>query len=146
MIRKPNLITTEILLTCGNPGCATCSIAIRDGSGKWIISCIKELEVCSNFVVENIGLRHGLLMAQNRGLLLVQIEIDAIFSFQAFSHSHLTHSIYVYSPLEDCKALMILLENPPIKHIYIEANGVTNWMAKNDVAFCDSLLVFLSTP
>ena len=42
--------------------------------------------------------------------------------------------------------LMLFLRNPPIKHIYREANSVTDWIAKKATNSCNDLAVFYQPP
>ena len=54
--------------------------------------------------------------------------------FHILSNSDMLYSTYVCNLVENCKSLMMLLRNPPIKHththththIYGEVNGVVN--------------------
>ena len=84
------------------------------------------LGVNSNFVVELYGLRDDLLLVQNRGLLLVQIELDSLSIYNNLKMTNPSYPTHVYSLIEYCKQLLTFLGSPPTKHIYKEANGVVD--------------------
>ena len=41
---------------------------------------------------------------------------------------------------------MTILGDPPIKHVYREANMVADWVAKSVNCFCNDLVIFEQPP
>ena len=104
------------------------------------------LEVTPNFVVELYGLRDGHLLAKNRSLLLVLIEIDSMVVYYALNKDKPDICTSIYNLIEDCRTFLNFLGKPPIKLVYREANGVVDWMTKNAYVFCNDLNVYEHLP
>ena len=130
----------------GNSGPASSFAIIRNSDGVWMVGCVRGLRVASNFVAELRGLRDGLLLAKNRRLLPILIETDSMVVYYALSKDNFDVTTSMYNLVEDCRTLINLLGKPPIKHIYREANGVANWMAKNAYNFCSDHNVYEQPP
>ena len=108
----------------GNLGTTSYSVVIHNNDGVLIASCVKGLGVTSNFVVELCGLKDGLLLAKNRSLLPVVIEIDSLVVYHALNNNNADIFASVYNLIEHCRTLLNILGKPPITHVYPEANGV----------------------
>ena len=61
--------------------------------------------------------------------------------FYVSSNPNPTCFANIYSLLEDYRKLITFLDNPPIKLIYREANGVVNWSIRNYYNFCNDLII-----
>ena len=61
----------------------------------------------------------------------MEIEIDDIcLCFMVLSKSNLYYLIHVNILIKDCRLMMLMLGNHLVKHIFLEVNGVIDWMAK----------------
>ena len=134
----------------GNTGRAGASRIIRDQWGKWIGGFSNNIGITHSMMVELWAIREGLKYAWNNGYIYINLQVDSklahnwitnLNSFFPLEYSHLIH---------DCRSL---LERPwvvKIDHIWREANGCANLLAKKGAnqfereIFYDTCLAFLT--
>ena len=77
---------------------------------------VKGLGITSNFMIELFDLRNGLLLAQNRRLLPMLIEVDAMAMFHAISgcDPNILSMFIIYLKT---RKLLTILDNPSTRHI-----------------------------
>ena len=117
-------------LANGNHGPATYSAIVGDSNGKWVVACNRELGHTTNFVAKLRDLRDGLLFIKSRGLLHIMTEVDFLSVINTLINLHKPNPTSAFSLIENCKYLLQLLGNLTIRHVYREANVVTEFIAK----------------
>ena len=74
------------------------------------------------------------------------MEIDSLSMLKAIQSIDNSYPTHVYSLIEYCKLLLRILGNPPIEHVYREANVMANWLAKKAVNSSFDFTMYDSPP
>ena len=113
----------------GNPGLASASELLRNSSGDWISIFSLHMGITSNNIAELGAVHQGLLLAWNLGFKFIHLEID---SMRVLSRLTNTNDIPpIINPiLCDCRNLMECDWTIQVYHIFREANGYADALAK----------------
>ena len=88
------------------------------------------------------ALKDGLNLAIDLGILLLEIEMDFLVAVELVK-SITTPNAFLSTIVTNCRSLMERFEICSLKHIFREANGYADLLAK---AGCDRTLDFISFP
>ena len=88
------------------------------------------------------ALKDGLMLTIDLGILNLEVEMDSLVAVELLS-SVTTPNAFLGSIVTDCRYLMESFEHSSLKHIFREANGYADLLAK---AVCNQLLNFISFP
>ena len=92
--------------------------------------------------VELRAFKDGLMLATELGILKLEVEIDSLVAVELIK-SITIPNVFLSSIVADCRYLMESFEHSSLKHIYREANGCADLLAK---AGCAQFLDFISFP
>ena len=126
----------------GNPGLAGGGGVIRNHVGEWVGSFSRAIGVTSSVQAELRTLKDGLKLAIDLGILNLEIEMNSLVAVQCVN-SLSTPNAFLSTIVTDCRSLMERIENCSLKHIFREANGCADLLAK---AGCDQYQDFISFP
>nr|XP_009765799.1 PREDICTED: uncharacterized protein LOC104217298 [Nicotiana sylvestris] len=116
----------------------------RDSRGQWTLGFNMRIDHTTNIYMEILALLHSIKIALKENLLPLIIETDCLeLSYLLKSKNCLYQNL-----LDDCRYLLGKANDPPVKHIFREANGVADLLAKNGRSldsFC-FLHIYVSPP
>ncbi|KAH7845274.1 hypothetical protein Vadar_000239 [Vaccinium darrowii] len=120
----------------GSLGQATGGGLIRDDKGNWIVGFHRSFRALQGLEAEFWALRDGLLLAQNKRLVPLKVEMDALAAIQLISDSNQTRH-FLSNIIHDCRCLMRQLGVVKIDHAYREGNKCADLLAS--MSFNDDL-------
>jgi ribonuclease HI len=126
----------------GNPGLAGGGGVIRNHLGDWVGGYSRAIGHTTSVQAELRALKDGLMLAIDIGILNLEIEMDSLVAVELLK-SITSPNAFLSSIVIDCRYLMERFEHFSLKHIFREANGCADLLAK---AGCDQLLDFISFP
>ncbi|KAH7846405.1 hypothetical protein Vadar_013667 [Vaccinium darrowii] len=109
---------------------------IRDDKGNWIVGFHRSFRALQGLEAEFWALRDGLLLAQNKRLVPLKVEMDALAAIQLISDSNQTRH-FLSNIIHDCRCLMRQLGVVKIDHAYREGNKCADLLAS--MSFNDDL-------
>lgn len=107
----------------------------RDTNGEWVLG-------YSGNILELIALTQGLRLAFQKNLQPIEVNIDYLDQDIATIINSTEHTNY-WNIIHDCRALLHLLGNPPISHVYGESNQVADALAKEGASMYSINPVFI---
>ncbi len=125
-----------------NPSLAGGGGILRNHLGDWVGGFSWAIGYTINVQAELRALKDGLMLAIDLGILNLEVEMDSLVAVKLFN-SITTPNAFLSLIVADCRYLMESFEHASLKHIFREANGCTDLLAKAD---CDQLLDFISFP
>lgn len=121
----------------GNPRCAGCGCVIRDHHKRWLIGADQNLGICTAFQAEIWVAFIDLRLAWEHRFRHVILEIDSSSTYQLLTASSLPGREW-HVLVAECKAIMSRDWMVIIKHVYHEANyitdGVANWVISQNTS------------
>ncbi|XP_019198971.1 PREDICTED: uncharacterized protein LOC109192724 [Ipomoea nil] len=128
-----------------NTGMASAGGVIRDHTGAWLVGFSTKVGTTSSFMAELWGLREGLLIANNRGLVRLVAEVDSISVVNAIKGDS-TSRPEANTLISDCKSLMTRLGSCDLRHTLREGNSCADFMANLGQNSSWGTTVFLHPP
>ena len=107
--------------------------------GGWIF---RAIGITTSVQAALRALKDGLNLAIDLGILNLEIEMDSLVAVK-FVNSITTPNPFLSTIVTDCRSLMERFENCSLKHIFREANGCVDLLAKTG---CDQRPDFISFP
>jgi ribonuclease HI len=126
----------------GNPGLAGGGGVIRNHVGDWVGSFSRTIGVTTSIQAKLRALKDGLNLAIDLRILHLEIEMDSLVAVELVK-SITTPNAFFSTIVTDCRSLMKRFEICSLKHIFREANGCADLLAK---AGCDQTPDFISFP
>jgi ribonuclease HI len=117
----------------GNPGLAGGGGVIRNHVGDWVGGFSRAIGFTTSVQAELRALKDGLLLAIDLEILNLEIEMDSLVAVELIN-SITTPNAFLSTIVTDCRYLMERFELCSLKHIFREANGCADLLAK---AGCD---------
>ncbi len=117
----------------GNLGLAGGGGVIRGHVGDWVGGFSRAIGVTTSVQAELRALKDGLNLAIDLGILHLEIEMDSLVAVELVK-SITTPNAFFSTIVTDCRSLMKRFEICSLKHIFREANGCADLLAK---AGCD---------
>lgn len=116
----------------------------RDSRGQWTLGFNMRIDHATNIYMEILAILHGVKIDLKENLLPLIIETDCLELTYLFQSKNYLYKNLLY----DCRYLLGKANDPPVKHIFREANGVADLLAKNGCSldsFC-FLHTYVSPP
>jgi ribonuclease HI len=126
----------------GNLGLTEGRGVIRNHVGDWVGGFSRAIGVTTSVQAELRALKDGLNLAIDLGILHLEIEMDSLVAVELVK-SITTPNAFLSIIMTDCRSLMERFEICSLKHIFREANGCADLLAK---AGCDQTPNFISFP
>ena len=124
----------------GNPGLAGGGGVIWNHLGEWVGGFSRVIGFTTSVQAKLRTLKGGLLLAIDLGILQLKIEMDSLLAVELIN-SITTFNTFFSTIVDDYKYLMESCKLSSLKHIFREANGYVDILAKAD---CDQLSDFIS--
>ncbi|OIT03397.1 hypothetical protein A4A49_57599, partial [Nicotiana attenuata] len=115
-----------------------------DNEGNWILGFNMGYKYATNIYMEILALLHGIKLAITKKLFPLVIETDCL---ELLNHLKSNNGLY-QNLIDDCRYLLRMAHDPQLNHIFREANGVADLLAKNGCSlntFC-TLQIFAVAP
>ena len=122
----------------GNPGPAGGGGVIRDSLGTWIQGFSRSIGFATSVQTELRALLDGLLMAIELDIQYLEIEMDSLVAIDLILDNKSTN-VFLSSMVHDCRSLMDKFVRFSLRHVYREANGCADLLAKSG---CDQIVEF----
>jgi ribonuclease HI len=126
----------------GNPGLAGGGGVIRNHVGDWVGGFSRAIGITTSVQAELRALKDGLNLAIDLGILNLEIEMDSLVAVELVN-SITTPNAFLSTIVTDCRSLMERFERCSLKHIFREANGCADLLAKSG---CDQSPDFIAFP
>ena len=126
----------------GNLGLAGGGGVIRNHVGDWVGGFSRAIGITTSVQAELRALKDGLNLAIDLGILNLEIEMDSLVAVECIN-SITTPNVFLSTIVSDCRSLMEGFEMCSLKHIFREANGCADLLAKSG---CDQFSDFISFP
>ena len=114
---------------------------VRDwvGGFSWAIG------ITTSVQAELKALKDGLNLAIDLGILNLEIEMDSLVAVE-FVNSITTPNPFLSAIVTDCRSLMERFESCSLKHIFREANGCADLLAKTGCDQSSDFITFANAP
>ena len=119
---------------------------LHDSSGIWISGFSLNMVIATNNVAELAAVRQGLLLAWELGFKFIQFEIDFVTVLSWLSNINYTYPPNVVSLICDCRSLMEKAWEVQAHHIYCEADGCAEALAKRGIHQQHLLSIYTTCP
>ncbi len=113
----------------GNPGIAGGGGLIRDSNGGWVGGFARAIGVTTSVQTELRALKDGLMLAIDLGIPYLAIEMDSLVAVE-FVNSKTMPNVFLSAIVNDCRCLLERFERYTLHHIFREANGCADALAK----------------
>ena len=113
----------------GNPRMAGGGGVIWNHVGDWEGGFSRAIGVTTSVQAELRALKDGLELAIDLGILNLEIEMDSLVAVELVN-SITTPNVFLSAIVTDCRSLMERFELCSLKHIFREANGCADVLAK----------------
>jgi ribonuclease HI len=129
----------------GNPGIAGGGGIIRDSNGGWVGGFARAIGVTTSVQAELRALKDGLMLAIDLGIPYLAIEMDSLVAVE-FVNSKTMPNVFLSAIVGDCRCLLERFERYTLHHIFREANGCADALAKAGCAQLVDFISFTSAP
>ncbi|OIS97442.1 hypothetical protein A4A49_62516, partial [Nicotiana attenuata] len=110
----------------GNPGVGGIGGVFRDDRGRWVLGFNMGFDHATNIYMEILALLHGVKLALTKKLSPLVIETDCLKLLNLLKSNNCLYQ----NLIDDCRYLLRKASDPQLKHVFREANGVANLLAK----------------
>jgi ribonuclease HI len=129
----------------GNPGLAGGGGVIRNHLGEWLGGFSRSIGFTTSVQAELRALKDGLLLAIDLEILNLEIEMDSLVAVDLINSSN-TSNAFLSTIVTDCRCLLERFDHWSLKHVFREANGCADLLAKSGCAQQHDLLYFPNAP
>jgi ribonuclease HI len=129
----------------GNPSLAGGGGVIRNHVGDWVGGFSRAIGVTTSVQAELRALKDGLNLAIDLGILNLEIEMDSLVAVELVN-SIATLNAFLSTIVTDCRSLMEGFESCSLKHIFREANGCADLLAKSGYDQNPDFISFSNAP
>ena len=113
----------------GSPMKAGGGGVLRSSDGEWVASFMRKLGNMSSIVAKLWALKDGLNVAKQLGIENICIEMDAVFIVHLVSSPSVVN-LMLEPLLTDCRNLIKTFPNHMVTHVFKEANGCVDCLAR----------------
>ncbi|OIT03423.1 hypothetical protein A4A49_57577, partial [Nicotiana attenuata] len=125
---NPNFYKLNIDGLCvGKPGVGVIGGVFRDDRGHWILGFNMRIDHATNIYMEILALLHGVKLALTKKLFPLVTETDCLELINLLKYNNCLYQ----NLIDDCRYLLRKVNDPQLKHVFREANGVADLLAKN---------------
>ena len=114
----------------GNPGLAGAGGVLRDHRGQWISGFSLRGGFATNNMAELAAVRQGLGMTWNKGYKLLHLELDSKVVLSWLTNHNMNYPTNLLLLICDCRNLLHQEWEVHVHHVYREANGCADLLAK----------------
>ena len=114
----------------GNPRPAGAGGVLRDHRGQWITGFSLHGGFASNNMDELAAVKKGLEMAWNKGYKLLHLELDSKVVLSWLTNQNMNYPTNLLPLICDCRNLLHQEREVHVHHVYREANGCADLLAK----------------
>ena len=114
----------------GNPGLAGAGGVLRDHWGQWISGFSLHVGLATNNMAELAAVRQGLEMAWAMGSKYLQLDLDSKVVLIWLTNPCVNYLTNMMPLICDCRNLLALKWEVHMQHVYREANGCVDELAK----------------
>uniref|UniRef100_A0A2N9FT32 CCHC-type domain-containing protein n=1 Tax=Fagus sylvatica TaxID=28930 RepID=A0A2N9FT32_FAGSY len=132
-------------LVMGELGLAGGGGVIQDYLGNWVGVFSRSIGITSSVQAELRALKDGLQLALDLEIPNLEIEMDSAVAVKLL-HSTNSSNAFLSSIVNDCRYLLERFEAYTLKHIYREANGCADTLAKAGCVQHSDFLLYTSAP
>ena len=129
----------------GNPVKVGGGGVLRSSSGDWIGGFMSKMGSTSSTVAELWALKDGLTMAKQMRIENICIEMDAEFIVQLVSRPSMVN-LMLEPILSECRNLIQTFPNSSVAHVFMEANGCADRLARMGAELVVTDFLFLFEP
>ena len=129
----------------GNPVKVGGGGVLRSSSGDWIGGFVRRTGSTSSTVAELWALKDGLTMAKQMGIENICIEMDVELIVQLVSRPSMVN-LMLEPLLSECRNLIQTFPSSSVAHVFREANGYVNRLARMRVELVVTDFLFLFEP
>ena len=129
----------------GNPVKVGGGGILRSSSGDWIGGFVRKMGSTSSTVAELWALKDGLTMAKQMGIENICIKMDAEFIVQLVSRPSMVN-LMLKPLLSKCRNLIQTFPNSLVVHVFREANGYADRLARMGAELVVTDFLFLFEP
>ncbi|OIT22333.1 putative ribonuclease h protein [Nicotiana attenuata] len=129
----------------GNPGRVGIGGVIRDWDSNWIIGFTMSIHHATNIFTEGLALIQGLRIAIQQSIRRLVVETDCNLLINMLTNENGPYQ----NLITDCRWMLTRAGEPQVTHVFREANGVADIMAKhgsNSNSFGNPMLYFSPPP
>jgi ribonuclease HI len=129
----------------GNLGLAGGGGVIQNHLGEWVRGFSRAIGFTTSVQAELRALKDGLLLAIDLEILNLEIEMDSLVAVDLINSST-TSNAFLSTVVDDCRYLLERFELRSLNHIFREANGYADLLAKAGCAQQSDFVFFLNAP
>ena len=130
----------------GNPGLAGAGRVLRDYRGRWIAGFSLHVGLTTNNMAELAAVRQGLEMAWNMGFKFLHLELDSKVVLSWLTNTNVNYPTNMMPLICDCRNLLDQEWEVHVQHVYCEANGCADDLAKRGTRQQTLVLVYSTYP
>ena len=117
-------------IALGNLGLAGAGVVLRDHWGQWISGFSLHVGLATNNMAELAAVRQGLEMAWAMGSKYLQLDLDSKVVLIWLTNPCVNYLTNMMPLICDCRNLLALKWEVHMQHVYREANGCVDELAK----------------
>ena len=129
-----------------NLGLAGAGGVLRDHQGRWLTGFSTRLEIASNNLAELAAVRQGLMLAWNKGVKFLQLELDSKVVLHWLTNKNINYPTNMLPLICDCRNLLDRGWEVHVHHVYREANGCADALAKRGTHQHTRMAVYSDCP
>ena len=103
---------------------------LRDHQGRWITGFSTRVGVTTNNMTELVAVRQGMMIAWNKGVKFLQLELDSKVVLHWLTKKNMNYPTNMLPLICDRKNLLDREWEVHVHHVYHEANGCADALAK----------------
>ena len=119
---------------------------MRDHRGQWITSFSLRGGFATNNMAELAAVRQGLGMTWNKGYKLLHLELDSKVVLSWLTNQNMNYPTNLLPLICDCRNLLHQEWEVHVHHVYREANGCADLLAKRGTRQQPLVCVYSSCP
>ncbi|OIT02175.1 putative ribonuclease h protein, partial [Nicotiana attenuata] len=124
---NPSFYKLNIDGSCvGNPGVGGIGGVFRDDRGRWILGFNMGFDHATNIYMGILALLHGVKLVLTEKLFPLVIETDCLELLNLLKSNNCLYQ----NLIDDCRYLLRKANDPQLNHVFREANGVADLLAK----------------
>ena len=117
----------------GNPGLAGGGGLFQNSNGDWVGAFLEPLGIITSIQTKLRALKDGLVLAIKLEIPNLEIEMDSSVAIELIKSTSTTN-VFLSVVVGDCRCFMERFEHFTLKHIFREANGFADVLAKASCA------------
>ena len=129
-----------------NPGLVGAGGVLRDHQGRWISRFSARVGLVTNNMAELATVRQGLAMAWNAGVKLLQLELDSRVVLTWLTNKNMNYPTNMLPLIYDCRNLLDQEWEVHVQHVYREANGCADALAKRGTRQRNLMTIYSECP